>query len=119
MAVVGTISQTAVPIGPGSAGPFNVNDAVTQYVITLSMAAWPFAGDKAFDLFADVSFDGGVSWQTTSSTDAWDIATPAHGSLPANTCKFACPILPGTGRKIRGRWDFKKVLTVSGTIEAN
>lgn len=120
MAVVFTLPQTNVPIGPGQIVSPAIPAGATEYVMHIQQVGWPHAGDKAFDFACDIAVDG-VNFQPLSSGDVTDASVPSRNGSALDSFNIGVGPLPSVGtagRKLRFSWNFAKALTISGTLQA-
>lgn len=115
MATVLTVPQTTIPKGAGVFTSGVLAAAGAEVRMNFTQVSWPLAGDVAMTYTVDLSQDGGATWAMLCFGDVSDVANPGNAFI------FGCP-LPGAGnanRKVRVSYDFKKALTVSGSLQVN
>lgn len=120
MAIILTIPQVTLPVGPGSRTSPAIPAGAVEYVIHLQQVGWPHVGDKAFDFVCEVALDG-VNFQPLCSGDVSDASVPSRNGSTLDSFNIAVGPIPGVGtvgRKLRFSWDFAKSLTISGTLSA-
>lgn len=120
MAIVFTLPQTNVPIGPGQIISPAIPVDAKEYVMHIQQVGWPHAGDKAFDFACEIAVDG-VNFQPLSGGDVSDAPVPSRNGSALDSFNIGVGPLPGVGtvgRKLRFEWNFAKALTIGGTLQA-
>ncbi len=121
MSVLRSIPQTDFPIGQTIIGPDNIPGNINQYLLIVHQINWPNLGGRAFDYDAQVSLDGGDTWESISAGNVYDTVVPPKFGNPGGQFPIACSPQPQAqgARKLRIVIDFAKALTLSIDVQGN
>lgn len=108
--------------GSYSFGPFDINQSISQVNLQVVRDTWLDTGGNVFKAIAEISLDGGSSWQFwfSFSTCGGETINP-HTGLVDNTSGviIAVPDVGNLNRCVRGTVEVAVVLNLELAIEVS